>query len=242
MKRQYIDFVEADNLKKIKWDISLTKDNNSDIKDNNKNNDIMNNHNNNNNKQNDYKDYNKEVFMVDNNIYFRGQINNTNINILDGLIRKANTDFKELKAKNPKTKMKSKPLYLFIMSFGGSLFAGFRGVDIIKNSKIPIYTVIEGYAMSAGTLLSMAGKKKYAYENSFILIHQLFGVAMGTYEKLEDEHKNHTLMMNKIRRFYIKHSKGKLNEEELKEMLKHDLLLETDKCLEYGIIDKIYRK
>ena len=64
-------------------------------------------------------------------------------------------------------------IYLHINSYGGSLFAAFSTIDTIKNSKIPIVSIIEGCAASAATIISMVCHKRYCTKNSFMLIHQL---------------------------------------------------------------------
>ena len=61
-----------------------------------------------------------------------------------------------------------KPIYLHITTNGGDLLAGFFGYDKIKNSKIPINTIIEGCVASAGSLLSMAGQNRYMTANSHL--------------------------------------------------------------------------
>lgn len=181
------------------------------------------------------------VFMKNNHIYYRCPINEKNINKLESLIRKANKKYNDLNSKCQIAKITPNPIYLHIMSRGGLLLAGFRGADFIKNSKIPIYTVVEGYAMSAATLLSMAGKKRFMNKNSVILIHQLSSGAYGTFENLKDDQKNNELLMEKLKVFYLEHTGGKMDRFKLEDLLKRDLYLDIEKCIEYGIIDQEYK-
>lgn len=181
------------------------------------------------------------VFMKNNHIYYRCPITEKNINKLESLIRKANKQYKILNNKYQIAKFTPNPIYLHIMSHGGLLLAGFRAADFIKNSKIPIYTVVEGYAMSAATLLSMAGKKRYMNKNSVILVHQLSSGAHGTFENLKDDQKNNELLMEKLKVFYLEHSNNRINLNKLNELLKRDLYLDIEKCQEYGIVDEEYK-
>jgi ATP-dependent protease ClpP protease subunit len=43
--------------------------------------------------------------------------------------------------------------------------------------------------------------------------------------------------MNRIKQLY--REKANLNEELLEDLLKHDLWLDADKCLEYGLVDNV---
>ena len=46
------------------------------------------------------------------------------------------------------------PIKLHINSYGGSVFAGLAALDYIKNSKVPVHTIIDGCAASAATLIN----------------------------------------------------------------------------------------
>ena len=48
---------------------------------------------------------------------------------------------------------------LYLQTSGGSILSTFPLVDVIKSSPIDINTYIRGYCASAGTLLSVVGKK-----------------------------------------------------------------------------------
>lgn len=129
------------------------------------------------------------------------------------------------------------PIHLHIHSYGGSVFAGFAGLDIILGCKVPVYTYIEGAAASAATFLSLAGTKRFIGENSFILIHQLRSMFWGKHEEFKDEMKNNELLMSKIRDFY--QTKANLSQEDLENLLKRDLWLSSKQALEFGLVDKI---
>ncbi len=117
------------------------------------------------------KDDDESVFQLDNHIYFTSDVSMKSINKLAKLIYNANKEFELLvSTTNHMANITPKPIYLHISSVGGDLFAGFRAVDLIQNSRIPIYTVVEGYAISSGSLMYLAGKKKFMSKNSYLLI------------------------------------------------------------------------
>lgn len=104
---------------------------------------------------------NETIYRIDNHIYFRARVTTITINKLCKLITEANNEVLHLQRNIKQGKLIAKPLYLHITSDGGTLIAGFMAYDAIENSQIPIYTVVEGYAFSAATVMSIAGRKIY---------------------------------------------------------------------------------
>ena len=129
------------------------------------------------------------------------------------------------------------PIYLHINSYGGSVFAGLAAVDYIKNSKIPVYTVIDGCAASAATLMSCVGSHRMMHKNACMLIHQLSGAMWGKFQEMEDDMENSKMLMEKIKKIYKEHTN--IPKKELNNILKHDLWWEAEKCLEYGLVDEV---
>ncbi len=190
-------------------------------------------------KQDDY------VYQLDNHIYFTTDVSTKSINKLSKLIHNLNKEFKVLESSvNYMAEIKPKPIYLHISSIGGDLFAGFRALDLIQNSKIPIYTVIEGYAISAASLMYLAGKRKFMTKNSVLLIHQLTSYhgngSSETFENNKDGFLNNQLLMNQLYDFYVSSSNSKLTKKKVEEVLKHDLYWNYDTCLKYGLVDELF--
>ena len=131
------------------------------------------------------------------------------------------------------------PIRLYINSGGGSITAGIASMDTISRCKVPVYTYVDGFCASAATFLSAVGVKRFMSRNSYMLIHQLSSQLWGKYSEIEDEKKNLDLMMETIRNVYTEHTK--VPTEELDEILKHDLLWDAKKCLEYGLIDEVIK-
>lgn len=129
------------------------------------------------------------------------------------------------------------PIKLHINSYGGSVFAGLSAVDYIKNSKIPVHTVIDGCAASAATLMSCVAERRYMHKNACMLVHQLSGVMWGKFQEMQDDMQNSEMLMEKIKNIYKEHTK--IPKKEMDNMLKHDLWWEAETCLEYGLVDEL---
>ncbi len=127
---------------------------------------------------------------------------------------------------------------LFINSYGGSVPDAFNLHDYIKRCLIPIYTYIEGIAASAATIISLSGKKRFMTPRSLIMIHQLSSWFGGKYEEFQDEKANMDLLMKMIKEVYLEHTK--LTPKKLNSLIKRDIYLGAEKCLEYGFVDEIF--
>ncbi len=133
--------------------------------------------------------------------------------------------------------IEAKPITLYITSNGGYVYQAFSAIDTIRRLKVPVHTVCKGFVASAGTLLSLAGKKRSITENSYMLIHELRSGVWGKYSQMAEDMKNSKALMKHIRDYYVKNTK--MTAEELDEQLKHDVCWNAEKCLEKGLVDEI---
>jgi ATP-dependent Clp endopeptidase proteolytic subunit ClpP len=181
---------------------------------------------------------NKNIDVIGNHIWFNDDVSNSSISKLIKLIGARNFAFSQEEKKVFYGKLVPKPIYLHINSCGGDLQEGMAAVDAIRNSKIPIYTIIEGEAASAATFLSVAGQKRFMTENSVLLIHQLSAGCWGTMQELEDDHKNNKFFMEKIYSLYSKYTT--ISRRSLEKIMKHDIWWDVKTAMKYGFVDEIY--
>jgi len=180
----------------------------------------------------------KTITKEHNHIYFHAEVNRGSIFELIKLIRK--TELENIILSHKLTCDNDIPIYLHISSFGGIVFDALTAIDVINSCKVPVYTIIEGAVASAGTLISVVGKKRYIRQNAHMLIHQLSSASWGKMCELEDEFANNKLLMEKIKQIYKNHST--IPKKELNEILKHDLWWNVDKCIQYGMVDEIWER
>lgn len=179
------------------------------------------------------------IYRTFNHIYFRDDVDYETINKLGKLIEMINNEYKSLGSSlSSNIIIQPKPIYLHICSHGGLLLAGLLGCDMILNSKIPIYTIVEGIVASAATLLSIVGKKRYMTSNGFMLIHQLSSNIKGNFEQLKDEFENNTMLMDRIKSLYLQYTK--ISVKRLNYILKHDKFLDYDEARKYNLVDELY--
>lgn len=177
----------------------------------------------------------QKIERDNNHIYFHSEVDRDSIFELCALIREAE---EECVLTSFKLNIDKVPIYIHINSFGGSIFAAFSAIDVIKSCKVPVYSIIEGASASAGTLISIVAEKRYIRPNAHMLIHQLSSGCWGKMSEIEDEFKNLQDLMKKIKQIYS--DNASIPRKELNELLKHDLWLDAAKCLKYGLVDELW--
>ena len=179
-------------------------------------------------------DGDKHISVHENKIYFYSGINRDSVVELNKKI--GEIESRSLTLANS-LDIDPPPIKIYINSGGGTIVSGISSMDTILRTKVPIHTYVDGFCASAATFLSVVGEKRYISRNSYMLIHQLTADFWGKYSEFEDEKQNLDLMMVTIKNVYKKYTKVSM--KKLDEILKHDLLWNAEKCLEYGLIDKI---
>lgn len=136
-------------------------------------------------------------------------------------------------------KIEPKPITLYITSNGGYVYQVFSAIDTIRGMKIPVHTVCKGIVASAGTLLSLAGKKRCITESSYMLIHELRAGHWGKFTHLSESLENSKQLMDHIKSYYL--SRTKMTSDELDEQLKKDISWNAEMCLQKGLVDEIIK-
>lgn len=168
----------------------------------------------------------------DYNIYFNDQINDNTCLKLASLINSYQNNIY-------KSGIIDQHINLYIQSQGGSLLPTLAIVDEIKNSKVPIWTHIRGYAASAATLISVAGAKRLMYNHSLMMIHNVrTETTVEDYRTVEDIYNTMSLFSKTIKNIYLDNSN--LSREQLDKLLEHDSWLNSSTALEYGLVDIVY--
>ena len=87
-----------------------------------------------------------------------------------------------------------------IDSYGGDVYALSRMIDAIKNSTLPVATIVEGKAMSCGAILMTYGTKGYRYCNgdATVMMHDISTHSFGKIEELRSSLQETDRLQNKI--------------------------------------------
>lgn len=186
-----------------------------------------------------FKDDDKNIYIKENHLYYHTDINQESVDEIKKHMRNYAIKINNIQKSHTCIKIEPKPLYIHIYSYGGDVHAGFSLYDYIieYKKKIPVYTVVEGIAASAATIISISGDIRYITPSSYMLIHQLSTFMVGNFEQLRDEFINCERIMEKIISIYQKHSK--ITVKKIPKILKHDLIWDANECKKHGLIDEI---
>jgi len=134
-----------------------------------------------------------------------------------------------------------KDIIMYINSPGGVITAGMAIYDTMQYIKPDVQTVCIGQAASMGALLLTAGAKgkRYALENSRVMIHQPLGGARGQATDIQIQAKEILKMKDMTSGIIARHT-GKSMEDVLRDT-ERDNFMSSDEALAYGLIDKVYR-
>lgn len=182
------------------------------------------------------KSSNTNIHSVHNCIYFNDDVTNESMTALNRELRIIDD---KMSVVSITYRIDNLPIYLYITTNGGSIHAAMSAIDCIKSLRSPVYTIVDGFVASAGTLISLAGKKRYILPNAYMLIHELRSGVWGKMSDITEEFENLKKVMQHLIDFYTKHTTIKA--KELQKLLKKDSIWNAEECVKNGIADEIYK-
>lgn len=134
---------------------------------------------------------------------------------------------------------KPKPIKIYIDSYGGAVYQCLGLVSIMDASETPVHTIVTGTAMSAGFIIAVSGHKRFCYEHSTLMYHQISSAKWDTLKGIEDSMEESKRLQKILESITIK--KTKISKKKIREVydMKHDWYLTSDDAKELGCIDVI---
>ena len=132
-----------------------------------------------------------------------------------------------------------KEIFLYINSPGGSVTAGLAIYDVINYIQCEVITIGMGLCASLGAFLLATGNKRYALENTKIMIHQPLGKSEGQASDImivAEEIIKTKKRLNEILAF-----KTKQNVDKIETDSERDFYMTASEAKSYGIIDEILK-
>lgn len=161
-----------------------------------------------------------KLYREKNHIYFRDVVSKQSAIKLSNLLSEINNESK-----------KYKMIFLHITSEGGSLLDGIWSVEILRKSKIPVTSIIEGYAIGTACLMTMGCKTRHMDRNSTLLMSPFQRKHVGLYNSEEQNNFFETQLFD-----IYKDTLG-LKEETIKENM--NVFMNSFDALQNKIINKI---
>lgn len=127
----------------------------------------------------------------------------------------------------------TKPIHIYINSFGGDVYDGLALYDVIRACRSQIYTYGLGKIMSMATYIYLAGDKRFLYERSTIMIHELSDINHGQLDDLKINLKEAERLQKILIDIYVKRTEKKT--KKYWENLKKDTYFSAKESINNGL-------
>ena len=91
--------------------------------------------------------------------------------------------------------------------------------------------------MSAGLLIFLSGKRRYAFKHSTLLIHQGSAAFSGTAEEIKSAQESYERKLDKMEQYILSHTS--IDKKLFDKKKNKDWYVTGDDLINYGIADKI---
>ncbi len=157
---------------------------------------------------------------------------------LDGEVNGAMASVVQASLQYLNSQSKDKEIHMIINSPGGSVLDGLAIYDTMREIEAPIHTRGYGLMASMGSLLLVAGDKRFAAKNSSIMIHQVSAGTKGTFHDMEIGNENTLRLYKQLVDIYVAHT-GVEEEYWYDQLLDRDNWLSPKEAMKLNIIDEI---
>ena len=132
-----------------------------------------------------------------------------------------------------------KPIWVYIMSYGGEADYMWMLIDAIKMSKTPVYTVNIGVAASAAAIIFIAGHKRFMMPNAHVLIHEGSAQMSGDAVKVMDATDAYRKELKRMRDFILEHTE--IPKTSMSKKRNNDWTLDSEYCLANKVCDVLVK-
>lgn len=130
-----------------------------------------------------------------------------------------------------------KPIWIYLMNYGGSADLTWSLVDIIIASKTPVYTVNMGVCASAASIIFITGHKRFMMPGATVLIHEGEGQFGGDATKVFDNVDAYKKMIKRMNDYIV--NKTNISRQMMNKKKNNDWIIDAETCKEYGVCDTI---
>ena len=132
---------------------------------------------------------------------------------------------------------------VIIDSYGGQVYSLMSMIASIKNSELPVATIVEGKAMSCGVILFSCGTEGYRYitEDATLMIHDVSSASWGKNSEIQASAEEVKRLNDKIYKILSENSNKseKWFNKKLNEKGRSDWFIEAKEAIDLGIADKV---
>lgn len=129
------------------------------------------------------------------------------------------------------------PILLYLNTIGGEVDSGYELIDIIIESKTPVYIINTGYCYSMGFLIYIAGDKRFATRNAKFLLHDGTTIVGDSSSKARDRMNFNDRIEARLRDAVLTWTK--ISKDEYDEHSRTEWYMFSDEAKSLGIVDAI---
>jgi len=131
---------------------------------------------------------------------------------------------------------------IYLNTPGGSVYAGLGIYDTMQFIRSRVATICTGMAASMGAVLLVAGEQgmRAALPHSRVMIHQPMGGIQGQASDIEITAKEILKLKDELYQIISDHSGQTM--EKIRQDADRDYWMTAEEALQYGMIDKVYRR
>ena len=135
-----------------------------------------------------------------------------------------------------------KDISIYLNTPGGSVYAGLGIYDTMQFVKSRVATICTGMAASMGAVLLVAGEKgmRAALPHSRVMIHQPMGGIQGQASDIEITAKEILKLKDELYQIISDHSGQAM--DKIRQDADRDYWMTAAEAMEYGMIDKVYKR
>lgn len=127
---------------------------------------------------------------------------------------------------------------LYINSMGGSVKEAIGIYSLLQRCPATVTAYIDGFAVSAASVIAMAADKIIMPRNTCMMIHNAAWLAYGNPAELRKSADNLEVINKSVINSYIMHAGDKLPEDQLVKLLDAETWLTAAQCVQYGLADE----
>lgn len=130
-----------------------------------------------------------------------------------------------------------KNLDVRINSEGGSVFDGAAIYNMLVEHEAKVTTHVDGMALSAASVILMAGDDRVMAENAFVMIHDPWSIVLGDSRAMRKEADLLDSIKSTIVKMYVDRSNK--DAAEIERMMADETWMTSDEALEHGFVDRV---
>lgn len=135
------------------------------------------------------------------------------------------------------TDNKPNDINLRIDSNGGSVFDGVAIHNYLRSTTQRVNVYVDGLAASIASIIAMAGDTIHMADNAWMMIHDPWGMAIGTSEEMRTVADTMDGIRDTLLDTYMKRAKYK--REKVSQMMSDETWLNAEDALDAGLVDEI---